>query len=745
MEWYLTNDMHWMWEVSDSDSDDDFMIPPSNPSGGWHPRHKTDEFHIRVADQIDRVGGLANSNLQKLCEQDVYSWGGCPMCSQGTHMDFSCLRCLTRYCSLDCRKNDRHVHKRICGKIYHTPHVEKGRPSPNAIQALIFPAQGKSPIQVWVKMNYREGDNGKLELVSLSFKNDEFWSFATQFKKAQYRGFRMGCINECSMLRHRRLGKGLFILEWALNYDDPTQSDIPLQWLNKSISRLGPPGHMWYWTGPILILACDPARCKFSPAGKPTHLALEDFEPRDMRSVADFFQLNLRNPVIIDPLGRRPNPFDFDYTYAYKINDIFSPVARLMGVREPVERVRIAFNAAQASIPQLQAPSLLANLLGLNYVLRNPHNHGPEFSPTYRRLIMPLWNPHWLGIIRPNEATKGLTLRKDITVPATDTIIFIHRSGLDLPKEYIDAMLKWVPLTLPNRQLPYQALYRLTCERIEGGKKLFGMFWDKWREEEQVKPQKKGDEFRRLVHPLGAEEAMEGWRTFCIREYKMIDAEFAKLKKEYLKMRQYARRRGMSVEGRKGRMGEICVVEGDGIGAVVDLTDVRGKVEDKEKEKEKVPQKDVPSEKVKGEVKPMPKGILKNAHKATPKATSKDTPKDKGKGKADPMPKGILKTTTNTSRDKGKGKADPMPKVIFENTLKDIPVDKGKGKASPAISPRTTTDTDIEYDTPAVMDPDALASMDAVMGALMKEVTDYLEDLEGRRSSGELVWKEVKW
>lgn len=776
------NDILWWSEQSDSSSDDDeYMIAPTNPSGGWRPRHKIDEFHIRVADQIDRIGGLAHPSLQKICQSDVYSWASCPMCSQATHMDFSCLKCLTRYCSLDCRRDDGAVHRFICGTIYRTPHIEKGRPFPNTVQALIFPAQGSSPIQVWVKMNYRQGDDGKQELVSLSFQNDEFWSFATQFNKSQSRGFRMGCINECTMLQHRRLGKGLFILEWALNYDDATQSDIPLRWLNESITKLGPPGHMWYWTGPILILACDPSRCKFSPSGKPTYLDLLDFEPRDMRSVADFFQLHPRNPVIIDPLGRRPNPLNLDYTYAYKINDISSPVARRMGVCEPVERVMIPLNPPLPGIPRLQAPSLLANRLGLNYVLRNPHNHGQEFNPSYRHLIMPLWNPHWLGIIRPDEATQGRALRKDITAPSTDTIILIHRTGLDLPREYIDAMLKWVPLNLPNRQLEFCYLWRRTCDRLDGGPKLFGMWWDKWREEERVKPQKKGDEFRKLVHPVKMEEAWDGVRTFCVREYKMIDVEFEKLKKKYLKQREYAQRNGMTV--RKFNMGNLVKMEGDGMGPVICPRGARGKVEDSDTEEEedeemgkgkqtvqraapkpvsKLAPKPAPVEKEK----PVLKGILKNRNDPTNvfhSETKENAPpqgnfrgnKDKGKGKAEPAaPKFILQDVPKDAlrerremRKKGQKTTTttgPIPDTFLSTNIKKnkMAADSLMDDISPKTRVYTDTDTDSyiddmdDMDDIICMDPDAPpVSLDIMMEGLMKEVTDYLEDLRGRSSS----------
>ncbi|KAK1752748.1 hypothetical protein QBC47DRAFT_463266 [Echria macrotheca] len=466
----------------------------TTPSAEWPAYTRDTPFRIRLPKDIVNLRDLVNPSIKELCQANPSINRRCYMCDEDARPDWSCQTCsVATYCSERCRHHDLRIHGLVCRLL--PAHIDNDlvRPSKQHFQAIVFPAQDKKPITCWVKMDAGPYNRGP---ASLEVPCPEFWSLATQFDRSRFGGFRLGSINASSVLRHRRLGKGLFVLEWQLNHpDNTTQQQLDgTQWANRSIAALGKPGQIWYYTGPILILALDPDLSLVGTNNNISriHLQLHDITHRDFRSIADFFQMHPRNPCLTDPFTRIPQ--DIRWSWALKLNDTRSPLARAMGVTRRAEVVKVlTHHPATHVVAGFEGVSALLHGFGLRWVFRAGRAHPPEFDWMYSpqttqpaggndKKGWPGWSRLWRMVCVVSRGTGGQVVDVVELDPLCDSIIMLHATGCLLWLEHLQALMEYIPF---RRGAPVE-VFANAMERIGIGRAAFKRFWELFKHRTRV-------------------------------------------------------------------------------------------------------------------------------------------------------------------------------------------------------------------------------------------------------------------
>ncbi|KAK0657966.1 hypothetical protein B0T16DRAFT_502923 [Cercophora newfieldiana] len=481
---------------------------PATPSSHWEDREQwpkdTSELPFTIPlSSIDQLAGLKNSKVQERCALDDRPyWGRCVMCRNESNGRWKCLQCGEAwYCSKDCLDDDEHTHKLICDAFAPNGRfTELWRQSQDHHRALVWPAKSNRPELRWVHIHHSserlnpldsdpssnsehdDDDGAPIRSPSLLFTDPEFWSFASSLPKSSFadRMFRIGCINQARAFAQRPLGNGLFILEWAL----PPTTDLLPSWANQSIASLSHPGHIWYYPGPIMIIALDVTR--------PT-LTLRDITPRDVRHAIDYFRLNTRNPVLTDPTLRFPMS---QRVIGLKLADTAQPMASGMGI--PIEPT-ITEIVAAASLPFAnEGLSALCHRLGLSWIFRDAICHSTEFDWLYDRDKSEDGKGKGKGTVlsgafrgiypAPEDIKKDSTLKLSSLMESGDGIVVLHRTGNKMYPHHLRALIEYIGWRSPVRMRRSERAKKVENlkDKLANGRAGFERFWSYYYHKERL-------------------------------------------------------------------------------------------------------------------------------------------------------------------------------------------------------------------------------------------------------------------
>jgi hypothetical protein len=455
----------------------------------WPKKTSILPFTIPLS-SINRINRIQHSQIREICEIDrLPHWRRCVMCKYRSSSRWKCTGCEEAwYCGPSCMSDDAPMHKRICEAFAPNGRfTDLFRQSQDHFRALIWPAKSKNPELRWIHIHhssYRKSpldsgsDSGSEPVYgpSLSFHHPEFWAFAKEFPKSAFslHMFSIGCVNQALAFKHRSLGAGLFLIEWAL----PHNTDLHPSWVNQSITSLGLPGDIWYWSGPQLIISLDTSH--------PT-LTLRDITPHDVRHAIDYFQLNLRNPVLTDELMRFPIE---ERSLALKLTDTAQPMARLMDIprHSQISEVVIASAPTFAN----EGWSAMCAGLELNWMFRDAICHGPEFDWLYdRQKTGTVVSPAFRGVYTANRDNKAFFKnpcpRLGSLLSSGDGIIVAHRTGGMIYPQHLRALMEYAQgwrKPVKTSQTEKEALAKTIKALYDTGKEGFHRFWLYYRAKE---------------------------------------------------------------------------------------------------------------------------------------------------------------------------------------------------------------------------------------------------------------------
>ncbi|KAK4444163.1 hypothetical protein QBC34DRAFT_442797 [Podospora aff. communis PSN243] len=505
---------------------------PETPTRHWDREAWPEEtsilpFTIPLS-SINRLDNIRHSQIREICELDrLPHWRRCVMCQDRSSSRWKCTGCGEAwYCGPSCMMDDAPMHKRICDAFAPNGRfTELFRQSQDHFRALVWPAQSKAPELRWIHIHHSAYRRDPLDSdsdsdsepagPSLSFHHPEFWSFAKDFPKSAFSPhmFILGCLNQSLAFKHRPLGAGLFLLEWAL----PPTTDLHPSWANQSITSLGNPGDIWYWPGPQLIISLDTSH--------PT-LTLRDVTPRDFRHVIDYFQLNLRNPVLSDDLFRFPPE---ERSLALKLTYTAQPLARVMGIPPTPQITQVAI----ASAPPFanEGWSALCAALELNWIFRDAICHGREFDWLYdRHKNLTVVSPAFRGIYTVHrdkkEFFKSPCPRLGRLLSSGDGIVVAHRTGGMLYAEHLKALVEYVQgwrVSVGASREEREALARTVRVLLENGREGFERFWAYYRAREGLVAA------RDIPGPYELEERY-GRDAVCVGRMVVLGVQLAKKK-----------------------------------------------------------------------------------------------------------------------------------------------------------------------------------------------------------------------
>ncbi len=444
---------------------------PKQTAKPSHPEWST-ELPLSSCQNFEK---LTHPQIRALCAPDRQFDNRCIMCDRPYLLFISCKSCNnTRYCSWECQDADAAHHALVCDQFRTITRSQP--PSKKAKRIILFPAQTTTPIFAWSELKHYPNEPApRLRLSHPEFR--PFFNHALSGLPKDNQPARLGCLNECRALAARKLGRGLFLLEWA------NLPKVGAEWINKSIpASLSPTttnnntaaaGKTWLWTGPLAILALDLT----NPANPQlTHATL-----RTLRHALDFFALTLRNPCLASPR------FPYPTLPAVRVNEITTPLAREMGMGQRWQEVRIIRDLPTRVGRVCQGLSVVAAGVGLAWVVRAVVCHGPELGWGYeeggsvslgsssdedededREKLLPL--PLALDAVLVLD--DGVLQTREL--PRTgDGLVFVHAGGRRLRREHVQALVRYLEADGIKK-----------VEKAKG--KGFRRFWERFRRAENI-------------------------------------------------------------------------------------------------------------------------------------------------------------------------------------------------------------------------------------------------------------------
>lgn len=270
-----------------------------------------------------------------------------------------------RYCSVECQHLDRNTHKFFCKSFERF--TDDKRPSPQHIRAILFPEHKTKPEWKWVLRNEDR------TAVCLSHMYERL---PTDGLAERTPVMYMSCT-----LSIKRVAEH-WIYCLTLDQSNPLKSTSVV---NESVMKLGPPGHLMLYRGPILVVGGMPEMAPSTPDPQyPMINRLEDVTMNDTSFVIEGMLYGDHNsPCVVDvprysrswtPLpALKVNCMGDRLKFHLDIDPHDTPAYESIAV---YERVHVP-NKMEVKPPR-QFACILAFMLGLPWLCRRVANCFPE-------------------------------------------------------------------------------------------------------------------------------------------------------------------------------------------------------------------------------------------------------------------------------------------------------------------------------------------------------------------------------